>query len=149
MKVYFGFDDTDTNDSLYGTGKLVRWFQGAMPEGCECLGVVRQQLFVCDEIPYTSHNSAACLIADMAAPDLLNEAIEKAANHLRRWKAVILGYAWLLNLTPLSKVLSILVIVAPVKFRHRDRLLRLQKKLIFPVMVAPTMELSVPQPLLG
>ena len=85
MKVYFGFDDTDTNDSLYGTGKLVRWFQGAMPEGCECLGVFRQQLFVCDEIPYTSHNSAACLIAEMAAPDLLNEAIEKAANHLRRY----------------------------------------------------------------
>jgi hypothetical protein len=64
MKVYFGFDDTDTHDSLYGTGKLVRWFQGAMPEGCECLGVVRQQLLVCDEIPYTSHNSAACLIAE-------------------------------------------------------------------------------------
>ncbi|MBW2429315.1 MAG: hypothetical protein JRF56_10170 [Deltaproteobacteria bacterium] len=85
MKVYFGFDDTDNHDSTYGTGKLVRWFQSAMPEGYECLGVVRQQLFVCDEIPYTSHNSAACLIAEMAAPDLLNEAIEKAANHLRRY----------------------------------------------------------------
>ena len=57
MKVYLGFDDTDTHDSAYGTGKLVRWFQGAMPEGCDCLGVVRQQLFVCDEIPYTSHSS--------------------------------------------------------------------------------------------
>ena len=76
MKVYVGFDDTDTNDSLYGTGKLVRWFQSAMPQGCECLGVVRQQLFVCDEIPYTSHNSAACLIAEVATPDLLNEVIE-------------------------------------------------------------------------
>jgi len=85
MKVYFGFDDTDTHDSFYGTGKLVRWFQGAMPEGCECLGVVRQQLLVCDEIPYTSHNSAACLIAEMPEPDLLNEAIERAVNHLKQF----------------------------------------------------------------
>jgi hypothetical protein len=85
MKVYFGFDDTDRHDSPYGTGKLVRWFQSAMPEGCACLGIVRQQLFVCDEIPYTSHNSAACLITEIAAPDLLNEAIEKAVNHLRRY----------------------------------------------------------------
>ena len=76
MRIYLGFDDTDTHDSLYGTGKLVRWFQSAMPQGCECLGVVRQQLFVCDEIPYTSHNSAACLIAEVATPDLLNEVIE-------------------------------------------------------------------------
>ena len=85
MKVYVGFDDTDTNDSLYGTGKLVRWFQSAMPQGCQCLGVVRQQLFVCDEIPYTSHNSAACLIVEVAAPNLLNEVIEKAVNHLKRY----------------------------------------------------------------
>lgn len=84
MKVYFGFDDTDVHDSPYGTGKLVRWFQKAMPDGCECVGVVRQQLFVCDEIPYTSHNSAACLIAEMPDPDLLNETIESAANHLER-----------------------------------------------------------------
>ena len=83
MKVYLGFDDTDTHDSLYGTGKLVRWFQSAMPDRCECIGVVRQQLFVCDEIPYTSHNSAACLIAEMPEPALLNEAIDRAANHLK------------------------------------------------------------------
>jgi hypothetical protein len=85
MKVYFGFDDTDTLDSLYGTGKLVRWFQSALPEGCECLGVVRQQLFVCDEIPYTSHNSAACLIAEIPEPDLLNVTIEGAVNHLKHY----------------------------------------------------------------
>ena len=85
MKVYLGFDDTDTHGSSYGTGKLVRWFQSAMPEGFTCLGVVRQQLLVCDKIPYTSHNSAACLIADMTEPDLLNDAIERAANHLKHY----------------------------------------------------------------
>lgn len=82
MKVYFGFDDTDNHDSPYGTGKLVRWFQSAMPEAFKCLGVVRQQLLVCDEIPYTSHNSSACMITEMPEPDLLHEAVEKAANHL-------------------------------------------------------------------
>jgi hypothetical protein len=84
MKVYFGFDDTDTHDSLYGTGKLVRWFQNDLPKGCECRGVVRQQLYVCDEIPYTSHNSSACMIAEMVDPDLLDQAIESAANHLKK-----------------------------------------------------------------
>jgi hypothetical protein len=85
MKVYLGFDDSDMPDSEYGTGKLARWFQNDMPAGCECLGVVRQQLLVCDDIPYTSHNSAACLIAEMAEPEFLNETIEKAANHLRHF----------------------------------------------------------------
>jgi hypothetical protein len=83
MKVYLGFDDSDTHDSQYGTGKLVRWFQNDLPGGCKCLGVVRQQLLVCDAIAYTSHNSAACLIAEMPAPDLLSEVIERAVNHLR------------------------------------------------------------------
>ena len=85
MKVYLGFDDSDTHDSLYGTGKLARWFQKDMPQGCRCIGVVRQQLLVCDEIPYTSHNSSACLIAEMAEPDLLDETIERAAKHLQRY----------------------------------------------------------------
>jgi tRNA(Ile2) C34 agmatinyltransferase TiaS len=84
MKVYIGFDDTDTHDSSYGTGKLVRWFQNDLPRGCECRGVIRQQLYVCDEIPYTSHNSSACMIAEMADPDLLDQAIESAANHLKK-----------------------------------------------------------------
>jgi hypothetical protein len=56
-----------------------------MPEGCDCLGGVRQQLLVCDEIPYTSHNSAACLIAEIPEPDLLNDTIERAVNHLRHY----------------------------------------------------------------
>jgi len=85
MKVYLGFDDTNTLDSRFGTGKLVRWFQSAMPEGCEYPGVIRQQLFVCDKIPYISHNIAACLIADMSEPDLLNEVIERAANYLKHY----------------------------------------------------------------
>ena len=87
MKLYIGFDDTDTLDSPFGTGKLVRRFQSALPEGMSCLGVVRQQLFVCDQIPYTSHNSAACMIVEAATADLLNETIELAARHIRQHAA--------------------------------------------------------------
>ena len=82
MKVYLGFDDTDDYDSLYGTGKLVRWFQRKMPEDCRCLGVARQQLFVCDGIPYTSHNSSACLIMEAPEPAILDKIIEDATTHI-------------------------------------------------------------------
>ena len=82
MKVYFGFDDTDDHDSPYGTGKLVRWFQRKLPTGCTCLGVVRQQLFISDRIPYTSHNSSACLIAELPEASLLDEMITDAVAHI-------------------------------------------------------------------
>ena len=85
MKVYPGFDETNKYDLLYGSAKLVRWFQSAMPEGFEFRGVVRQQLLVCDKIPFTSHNSAACLIADMIKPDLLGGAIERAVSRLKHY----------------------------------------------------------------
>jgi hypothetical protein len=87
MKVFFGFDDTDSLASAYGTGKLARWFQPELPEGCTCLGVVRQQLKVCDAIPYTSHNSAACLIAEFPDPGLIGTAIERAVEHVLRHAA--------------------------------------------------------------
>ena len=88
MKVYFGFDDTDNHDSLYGTGKLVRWFQKKLPEGCKCLGVVRQQLYVCDTIPYTSHNSAACMILNIPDPSLLEKMIEDAISHIGHYSVL-------------------------------------------------------------
>ncbi len=82
MRVFVGFDDTDANDSEYGTGKVARWFQPMLPEGCRCQGVVRQQLLVCDDIPYTSHNSAACMVLEVAAPDLLASLVEQAVRHI-------------------------------------------------------------------
>jgi hypothetical protein len=85
MKIYLGFDDTDTHNSLYGTGKLVRWFKRDLPTECKCIGVVRQQLFVCDKIPYTSHNSSACLIAEIPEKDFLYETIQKAVIHLNQY----------------------------------------------------------------
>jgi hypothetical protein len=53
-----------------------------MPEGCKCLGVIRQQLLVSNEIPYTSHNSAACMIAEVSEPSLLDQTVANAVAHI-------------------------------------------------------------------
>ena len=82
MRVYIGFDDTDTVGANRGTGKVARWFEDRLPEGCRLWGVVRQQLLRHESIPYTSHNSAACIVVDMADPCLLDMVIPRAAEHL-------------------------------------------------------------------
>lgn len=60
--IYIGIDDTDNLESR-GTGFHARQLASEiMNAGLGVvLGVTRHQLFVCPEIPYTSHNSAACL----------------------------------------------------------------------------------------
>jgi hypothetical protein len=88
MKIYLGFDDTDNLDSDYGTGKVARWFADGLPDGCRLWGVVRQQLLVDDAIPYTSHNSAACLVIESSRNGaLLHELADRAASHLGRYAA--------------------------------------------------------------
>ncbi|MBT6339455.1 MAG: hypothetical protein HOJ48_09190 [Desulfobacula sp.] len=39
MRVYIGFDDTDNKNANRGTGKLARWFEKELPEGCRMWGV--------------------------------------------------------------------------------------------------------------
>jgi hypothetical protein len=88
MKIYLGFDDTDSLDSDYGTGKVARWFANDLPDGCRLWGVVRQQLLVDDAIPYTSHNSSACLVIESARNGaLLHELTGRAVSHLERHAA--------------------------------------------------------------
>ena len=84
MRVYIGFDDTDTLDSDYGTGKLVRRFEHVLPDGCSLWGVVRQQLLVDDRIPYTSHNSSACAIIDIPHPSSMDHLTSKAVDHIEQ-----------------------------------------------------------------
>ncbi|MBN1932964.1 MAG: hypothetical protein JW786_15280 [Desulfobacterales bacterium] len=87
MRIYLGFDDTDTIDSNRGTGKLARWFEQKLPDDCRLLGVVRQQLLVNENIPYTSHNSSACVIINTPEASLsiidgiVNRAIEHVEDH--------------------------------------------------------------------
>ncbi|MBW6468839.1 MAG: hypothetical protein K0B85_06745 [Coriobacteriia bacterium] len=82
MRVYVAFDDTDNYDAPRGTGKLARWFGEALPAGCQLWGVVRQQLLVHPDIPYTSHNSSACVVIDADDRGVVADLIELASRHL-------------------------------------------------------------------
>jgi hypothetical protein len=82
VRIYVGFDDTDNLGAAQGTGKLARWFEGKLPEGCSLEGVLRQQLLVSEGIPYTSHNSAACVIVNAPATTFVQVLIENAIAHL-------------------------------------------------------------------
>ncbi len=64
MELLLGIDDTDVLGHKPGTGRLARELGAHLArEGlAELLGVVRQQLLVDPRIPYTSHNSPACLM---------------------------------------------------------------------------------------
>ena len=92
MDIFIGFDDTDNLESEYGTGKVARWFKDLLPEGCRCRGVVRQQLLVSDDIPYTSHNSAACMIVavpgDGPENGLIRHLADLATDHINRHAAI-------------------------------------------------------------
>ena len=84
MRIYMGFDDTDTVDSDRGTGKLARWFENELPESCHLWGVVRQQLLLDDSIPYTTHNSSACAIAETSNQNSIDDLILRAVHHIER-----------------------------------------------------------------
>lgn len=84
LKVYIGFDDTDNRDADRGTGKLARWFEEELPEDCRLWGVIRQQLLIHEKIPYTSHNSAACVKVEISDRSLLEPLTERAVKHIQR-----------------------------------------------------------------
>lgn len=98
-RLYVAFDDTDTIDADRGTGKVGRWFEDELPPGCVLWGVVRQQLLVHPDVPYTSHNSSAVCVVDVhealtvvgeetgrpaPAADLIDEIVVRAEAHLAR-----------------------------------------------------------------
>jgi len=66
-RILIGIDDTD-NDTSIGTGRLARQLAGQCQErGMPVTGVTRHQFLVDPAIPYTSHNSGACIIIDADA----------------------------------------------------------------------------------
>ncbi len=83
MRVYVGFDDTDVVGADRGTGKFARWFTEKLPEGATLHGIVRQQLPTLEGIPYTSHNSSACLIIDIVETSQVRELVDRGAEHIR------------------------------------------------------------------
>lgn len=84
MRYYLGFDDTDSLDAPYGTGKVARWFEPSLPVGCRLWGVVRQQLLVHEDVPYTSHNSSACLVVEAEDGCSREHLLDAAVEHLKR-----------------------------------------------------------------
>jgi hypothetical protein len=85
MLIYIGFDDTDTPDADRGTGKLARWFEAELPDACRLWGVVRQQLLLDDAIPYTSHNSSACVVVESPDISLIGDLTSRAIGHIERY----------------------------------------------------------------
>jgi hypothetical protein len=47
-------------------------------------GVVRQQLLVHPDIPFTSHNSSACAVIEVPGPEVRHELVDRAGAHVRR-----------------------------------------------------------------
>src|SRR5215510_8515488 len=67
MKYLLGIDDTDNLESR-GTGHRVRELAEWLIANCvaEPQGITRHQLLVDARIPYTSHNSSACIVLEAA-----------------------------------------------------------------------------------
>jgi len=80
--IFIGMDDTD-NESSPGTGRLARRLCAeCIKRGMQTLGVTRHQFLVDPRIPYTSHNSGACIaIASDVGLDALDFAFDFVAHH--------------------------------------------------------------------
>lgn len=85
MRFFLGMDDTDTFNSSYGTGKVARWFEPFLPEGFSLMGVVRQQLLLHRDVPFTSHNSGACLVIKSNNGQERLSLLETAIEHIKSY----------------------------------------------------------------
>lgn len=86
MHILLGIDDTDNLESR-GTGHRVRQLADWLAENklAHPLGITRHQLLVDSRIPYTSHNSSACLAIETENAD---DVWEAAREFLLRESAV-------------------------------------------------------------
>lgn len=80
MKLLIGIDDTD-NDQSPGTGRLARDLaQTLRQRGMRALSVTRHQFLLDPAIPYTSHNSGACIALETSdGMDAIRSAVEHVA----------------------------------------------------------------------
>ena len=83
QRLLIGIDDTDAGESI-GTGALAREVQMLLVRDFDVtsLGVTRHQLLVHPDIPYTSHNSAACLCIEGGESAAVVEAVTELLLHL-------------------------------------------------------------------
>ena len=82
MKFYLCIDDTDNLDSI-GTGTIAEQIQQKLIAAGygPCSLITRHQLFIHQDIPYTSHNSSMCFHGE-APEDALTDIITFASHHL-------------------------------------------------------------------
>jgi len=89
MKILVAIDDTDTMKKegleVRGTGELASLIKDAVEERGwgQCAPITRHQLLVHPDIPYTSHNSSMCFVADLDEA-FLDEFIQYAQDFLER-----------------------------------------------------------------
>ena len=71
MKIFIAIDDTDNLESK-GTGFRARELAALLQMNhCgQIIGVTRHQLFFNEQIPYTSHNSSACISLESIPGDM-------------------------------------------------------------------------------
>jgi hypothetical protein len=80
-RVLIGIDDTD-NDASPGTGRLARQLADeCRTRGMQPAGVTRHQFLLDPAIPYTSHNSGACVLVDSDVDAPAAFAFEFIAEH--------------------------------------------------------------------
>jgi hypothetical protein len=71
MNLLIALDDTDNKESI-GTGRLSRMLGESLTESglIKQKDITRHQFLIHPDIPYTSHNSSACIEADAEAVDM-------------------------------------------------------------------------------
>ena len=75
--IYLALDDTD-NIGTRGTGKLSRNIGAVLSKDYNVEGITRHQLFVHEDIPYTSHNSCAVIHLNESGKDNCDTIFEAA-----------------------------------------------------------------------
>ncbi|WP_461204686.1 hypothetical protein [Clostridium sp. DL1XJH146] len=83
MKILICIDDTDNIESK-GTGELAQMIAEYIEEAkwAKCSKITRHQLFIHEDIPYTSHNSSMCFEAKIN-DDFYDEIKDYAINFLK------------------------------------------------------------------
>ena len=73
--IYISIDDTDNLESR-GTGRLSRAIASELSKSHTIFGVTRHQLFVHEDIPFTSHNSCAVIHLEDTGDGTLKDLFE-------------------------------------------------------------------------
>jgi hypothetical protein len=73
MRLLIGIDDTD-NITSGATGHLARHLRKEIADQhlAHTISISRHQLFLSPEVPYTSHNSSACMVVDTTSDKLIS-----------------------------------------------------------------------------